>query len=98
MDDSSRIVGSGSIEILGPADQAPRAVWRWLSQRETEPWLDEIGALRAEQDDLDRSLDIWSIALIAALSAPERREAASRVMARLRKLSDTMDASSRDAR
>ena len=58
----------------------------------TGSWLDEIGDLRVPGDDFPRSLDIWSVALTAALKDPDRRETASAVLARLRRLGeDTED-------
>ena len=91
METSSRAADQGPIEILGPDVRTPEAVWRRLSKGENAPWLDDIGQLRTDHDDLDRSLDIWSVALIAALSDPERRETAARIVARLRKLSDEIE-------
>ncbi len=44
--------------------------------------------MRADGDDFEASLDIWSVALTACLKDPQRRETASTVLARLRKLAD----------
>ncbi len=79
------------IGMSAPADQSPEEVWRRLTAGDTESWLAEIGALRVEDDDLERSLDIWSIMLIAALRDPERRDTAAAVLARLRRMADAMD-------
>ncbi|MHC5115291.1 MAG: hypothetical protein ACYTGP_12785 [Planctomycetota bacterium] len=71
------------IEINTPADQAADALWEKLCEGCDAPWLEEIRELRYEGDDLERSLDVWSVGLIAALKQPGRREQASVVLARL---------------
>ena len=83
--------GRKPIAITRPADRAADAVWRRLCVGYTASagsWLDEIGNLRVPGDDFPRSLDIWSVALTAALKDPDRRETASAVLARLRRLSE----------
>ena len=55
------------------------------------PWLDEIWALRTAGDGFEAALDIWSVALTAALKDPDRKETASTVLARLHKLTDQPD-------
>ena len=76
------------VAITRPSDRAAEAVWRRLCEGLSEPWLDEIAALRADGDDFEASLDIWSVALTASLKDSERRETAAAVLARLRKLAD----------
>ena len=49
-------------------------------------WLDLMAA-----DDIDATLDIWSVALIAELKVPGRKEPASTVLGRLRRLSDEIE-------
>jgi hypothetical protein len=79
------------IGMSAPADRSPEDVWRRLTAGCNESWLAEIGTLRVEDDDLERSLDIWSIMLIAALRDPKRRDTAAAVLARLRRMTDTLD-------
>ena len=83
--------GRKPVVITRPADRAADAVWRRLCEGLTESWLDEIGALRIPGDDFEASLDIWSVALTAALKEPAQRETASHVLARLRKLAGGTD-------
>ena len=71
-----------------PIDSAADAVWRRLCQGLSAPWLDEIGALRADGDGFEASLDIWSVALTAALRDRDRRPTASPILARLRRLAE----------
>ncbi len=76
-----------ALNITRASDRAARAVWRRLCLGASAPWLDEIWALRITGDGFEASLDIWSVALTAALKDPDRKEIASTVLARLRKLS-----------
>ncbi len=75
------------LDVTRAADRAARAVWRRLCLGTSASWLDEIWALRITGDGFEASLDIWSVALTAALKDPDRKEIASTVLARLRKLS-----------
>jgi hypothetical protein len=68
--------------------RAAEAVWRRLCEGVTAPWLDEVRDLRTHLDDFETSLDIWSVALTAALRDPERKETASLVLMRLNALGD----------
>ena len=72
-------------------NRAADAIWRRLSEGLSEPWLEKIGSLRHDGDDLDVSLDIWSIALIAELKVPPHKGYASMVLGRLRQLSDDIE-------
>ncbi len=83
--------------ITRPADRAANAVWRRLcagftaSSGPSGPsgsWLHDIGDLRVPGDNFQTSLDIWSVALTAALKNPTRRETASVVLTRLRRLAE----------
>ena len=76
------------------SDRAADAVWRRLCEGLSARWLDDIRRLRTESDDFEKSLDIWSVALTAALKDPDRRETASTVLARLRQLSDDIESRS----
>lgn len=76
------------VTITQPADRAAEAMWRRLCAGARAPWLDDIGRLRADGDDPEASLDIWSVALAAALKDPARRQTAASVLARLRKMGD----------
>lgn len=85
-----------STERVSPADirhmdRATDAIWRRLAEGIVAPWLDDIRTLRAPGDDIDASLDMWSIALIAELKDPGRKAYASTVLARLRQLSDEIE-------
>ena len=80
--------GGKPVAITRPADRAADAVWRRLCVGFTKPWLDEIANLRVPGDDFPASLDIWSVALTAALRDTDRRETASVVLARLRRLGE----------
>ena len=83
--------GSKPVAITRSADRAADAVWRRLCVGLAAPsrsWLDEIGTLRVPGDDFPASMDIWSVALTAALKNPTRRETASVVLTRLRRLSE----------
>lgn len=77
-------------------DRAADAVWRRLADGLNEPWLDDVRGLRTGGDDLDATLDMWSIALIAELKNPDRKSAASTVLARLRQLSDEIEGRTED--
>ncbi len=76
-----------ALDTTRASDRAARAVWRRLCLGTSASWLDEIWALRITGDGFEASLDIWSVALTAALKDPDRKEIASTVLARLRKLS-----------
>ncbi len=76
-----------ALDVTRASDRAARAVWRRLCLGTSASWLDEIWALRITGDGFEASLDIWSVALTAALKDPDRKEIASTVLARLRKLS-----------
>lgn len=76
------------IDANAHATLAPAAVWRQFTAGLAEPWLEEIGRMRVDDDDLERSMDIWSVMLIAALRDPVRRPTAAAVIARLRRFSD----------
>ena len=76
------------VDIRTTPDQAATAAWRQLTSGLSASWLHEIETMRTKNDDLDISLDIWSIALIAALKDDTRRETASIVLTRLRRLDD----------
>jgi len=84
--------GPVEIDVAAPGGGSPAAVWRQLTAGFSEPWLREIGLMRVDDDDLERSMDIWSVMLIAALRVPERRKTAAAVIARLRRLSDAVEA------
>jgi hypothetical protein len=72
-------------------DRAADAVWRRLADGLSSEWLLDIRNLRTDGDDLDATLDIWSVALIAELKDPARRDTASTVLGRLRHLSDEIE-------
>ncbi|MHC4990533.1 MAG: hypothetical protein ACYTGC_06090 [Planctomycetota bacterium] len=72
-------------------DRAADAVWRLLCQGESAPWLEMIRTLRVEQDSFEATMDIWAVALTAELKDPAHREVASRVLARLRRLSEELE-------
>ena len=74
------------------SDHSPQVVWRQLCEGLSAPWLDEPGSLPVESDDLETSLDIWSVGLTAALKDPARQKIASQVLARLHKLADVSEA------
>ena len=76
-----------ALDATRASDRAARAVWRRLCLGASASWLDEIWALRTAGDGFEASLDIWSVALTAALRDPDRKQIASTVLARLRKLS-----------
>ncbi len=83
--------GRKPVAITRPADRAANAVWRRLSvgvPASAGSWLDDIRLLRVPGDGFQASLDIWSVALTAALKNPSRRETASVVLTRLRRLAD----------
>ena len=80
-----------ALDVSRPSDRAARAVWRRLCLGASAPWLDEIWALRSAGDGFEAALDIWSVALTAALKDPDRKETASTVLARLHKLTDQPD-------
>ena len=71
--------------------RAADAVWRRLSAGLRESWLDDIRGLRADNDDFEATLNIWSAALTVELKDPGRRETASIVVARLRKLAEELE-------
>ena len=77
-----------ALDASRATDRAARAVWRRLCLATSAPWLDEIWALRTAGDGFEATLDIWSVALTAALKDPDRKEIASTVLTRLRKLTD----------
>ena len=79
---------SKPVVITDPADQAADTAWQTLSEGFSESWLDDVRVLRTDGDDLDTSFDIWSVALIAALKQPERKNVASTILTRLRRLDD----------
>ena len=80
--------GRTPVAITRPVDRAANAVWRRLCVGCSASWLDEIGVLRVPGDDFQTSLDIWSVALTAALKDPDHREIASVVLTRLRRLAE----------
>lgn len=80
-----------ALDATRASDRAARAVWRRLCLGLSAPWLDEIWKLRATGDGFDASLDIWSVALTAALKDAARREVASTVLSRLRRLTEQAD-------
>jgi hypothetical protein len=73
------------------ADRAADAVWRRLCAGLSESWLDDIRVLRSGGDDFEASLNIWSAGLTVELKDPDRREKASMVVSRLRKLADELE-------
>ena len=79
------------VAITQPADDAAEAAWQKLCEGLTASWLDEIASLRAVGDDLEASLDIWSIALTAELKNPDHKDSDALVLTRLRKLADEQD-------
>ena len=82
------VTGREPVEIASPVPVAPDVAWRRLCNGLSASWLDEIRDHRMERDDLDTSLDIWAVALIAALKDPARRATAATMLGRLRRLSD----------
>ena len=76
------------LDVSRASDRAARAVWRRLCLGTSATWLDEIWDLRTVGDGFEATLDIWSVALTAALKDPDRKETASTVLARLHKLTD----------
>lgn len=88
---------SDSTQVDHRMDRAADALWRRISDSLSEPWLDRIRDLRHDGDDVDVSLDIWSIALIAELKVPEHRADASTLLGRLRQLSDEIEGCTQDA-
>ncbi len=80
-----------ALDVTRASDRAARAVWRRLCLGMSAAWLDEIWALRTANDGFEATLDIWSVALTAALKDPDRKETASSVLARLHKLTDQTD-------
>ncbi len=87
----STATGRKPVEITRASERAAGAIWRFLCEGFTEPWLDEIGRLRADGDDFEASLDIWAVALTASLKQQDRAEVASTVLARLQRLQDDDD-------
>lgn len=75
--------GHRPIEVAVPTDDAAPALWRRLTSGLTDPWLDEIAVIPIEGDDIETSLDIWTVALTAALRDGTRRETAACVLKRL---------------
>jgi hypothetical protein len=73
------------------SDRAADAVWRRLCDGLSDDWLAEARDLRSDGDDFETSLDVWSVALIAALKDPDRKETASTVLTRLRRMADGLD-------
>jgi hypothetical protein len=82
---------TGNPTVTRRRDRAADAVWRRLAEGLSEPWLENIRSLRREGDDIDVSLDIWSVALIAELKNPDHKSHASTVLGRLRQLSDEIE-------
>ena len=80
------ITGREPVAITRPSDRAADVIWRRLCEGFSTPWLEEIGAVRADGDDFEASMDIWSVALTAALRNPEYREVAGVVLTRLRRM------------
>jgi hypothetical protein len=76
------------LDVSRAADRAARAVWRRLCLGTSAPWLEEIWDLRTTGDGFESTLDIWSVALTAALKDADRKEIAATVLARLGRLTD----------
>ncbi len=80
-----------ALDATRASDRAARAVWRRLCLGLSASWLDEIWALRVDGDGFESTLDIWSVALTAALRHPDRQEIASTVLSRLNRLTEQPD-------
>ena len=80
---SRRTAGAGAETGGGDGDPAADAAWQAISAGLSESWLEDIRGLRTERDDVETSLNIWSVALTAELRNPAHRRTASLMLARL---------------
>ncbi|MHC5114579.1 MAG: hypothetical protein ACYTGP_09150 [Planctomycetota bacterium] len=85
------LVPTRPVAIDLKTDDSVDATWRRLCAEVRASWLEEIRTLRVSDDDLETSLDIWTVALTAELKDTTRRETASTLLARLLRHAEAMD-------